>query len=127
MADILEIESKFYPLLVRYLEQPAMAATIAMDEAEAACELFLSRRRGWRSRSESAGITVKQARALQGAVAAYMQEADGAPLARWILELPEDPAQDLARSFLSEVAMDAEFAAYNRLKLLISYWAASRL
>jgi Na+/melibiose symporter-like transporter len=127
MADILDIENKFYPLLVRFLEAPAMVASIAMDEAEAACELFMSRHRGWKSRKDSDGITVKQAKALQDAIAAYMQETDGIPLSRWILELPEDPTQDVVRTVLSEVVLDNEFAAYDRLKLLISYWAASRL
>jgi MFS family permease len=127
MAAILGIENKFYPLLVRFLEQPALAASIAMDEAEAAYESFVSRRRGWKFRRETGGITVKQAKALQGAVAAYMQDSNGAPLSRWILELPEDQAQEIVRMVLSEVVLDDEFAERNRLKLLIAYWAASRL
>ncbi|MDR0642584.1 MAG: MFS transporter [Treponema sp.] len=127
MAAILGIENKFYPLLVRFLEQPAQAAVIAMDEAEAACESFLSRRRGWKFRRETGGIAVKQAKDLQAAVASYMRDSDGAPLARWILELPDDRAQELVRTVLSEAALDDEFAAHDRLKLLIAYWSATRL
>jgi hypothetical protein len=127
MAAILGIENKFYPLLVRFLENPALAAAIAMDEAEAACESFLSRRRGWKFRREIGGIPVRQAKALQGAIASYMQDSDGAPLARWILELPEDRAQEVVRTVLSEAALDNEFAAHDRLKLLIAYWSTSRL
>jgi predicted MFS family arabinose efflux permease len=127
MAAILGIENKFYPLLVRFLEQPSSVASIAMDEAEAAYESFVSRRRGWKFRRKTGGITLKQAKALQGADAAYMQEANGSPLSRWILELPEDRAQAIVRMVLSEAVLDDDFAARDRLKLLIAYWSASRL
>jgi hypothetical protein len=56
-----------------------------------------------------------------------MQRSDGAPLARWILELPDDRAPELVRAVLSEIVLDDEFADHDRLKLLIAYWAASRL
>jgi hypothetical protein len=97
-----------------------------MNEAETAYESFMSRRRGW-FRRETGGIAVKQAKALQPAVAAYMQGSDGAPLARWIQELPDERAEDVVRTVLSEAALDDELAARDRLKLLISCWAASRL
>jgi hypothetical protein len=127
MAAILGIENKFYPLLVRFLENPALAAAIAMDEAEAACESFMSRRRGWRFRRKTGGLAAKQAKALQPAVASYMQDSDGAPLSRWIRDLGEDRTQELVRTVLSETALDDEFAAHDRLKLLISCWAAREL
>jgi hypothetical protein len=127
MAAILSIENKFYPLLVRFLENPALAASIAMDEAEAAYESFMSRRRFLRFHRETGGIAVTQAKVLQEAVASYMQNSDGAPLARWILELPDDQAQELVRAVLSEIVLDDEFAANDRLKLLIAYWSASQL
>jgi hypothetical protein len=128
MAGILDIENRYYPLLVRLPESPA----IAMDEAEEAYELFMSRRgrkslRDRKSRKDAGGISVKQAKALQGAAAAYTQEANGAPLSRWILELPEGRVQDKVRTILSEVTLDDEFASYDRLKLLIVCWAASLL
>jgi hypothetical protein len=56
-----------------------------------------------------------------------MQDSNGAPLSRWILELPDDRAQEIVRMVLSEAALDDDFAARDRLKLLISYWATSRL
>ncbi|GHV78908.1 MFS transporter [Spirochaetia bacterium] len=114
MARILEIENKFYPLLVRFLEDPTLAPTLAMDEAEAAYEL---------SRSRRPAI----AKALQPAVAAYMNESRGTLLAQWILALPNDAVREVVRIVLSEVVLDDEFAAYDRLKLLISYWAAHKL
>jgi hypothetical protein len=122
MAGILDIENRYYPLLVRLPESPS----IAMDEAEEAYELFMSRR-GRKSRGKTGGIALKQAKALPGAVAAYTQEADGAPMARWILDLPEGRIPDKVRMILSEVALDDEFASYDRLKLLIVCWAASLL
>jgi hypothetical protein len=122
IARILDIENKFYPLLIRLHEGPS----IALDEVEEACELFMSRR-GRKSRKEAGGITQKQAKALPGAVAAYMQETDGVPLSRWIHDLPEGRVPDKVRTILSEVVLDEEFAGYNRLKLLVSCWAASLL
>jgi hypothetical protein len=132
MARILDIENKFYPLLVRFLEDMSLAPTIAMDEAEAAYELFMSGHMGWKSRK--AGDTYadgeiggKQAKALQPAVAAYMQESRGTLLAQWILALPGDLVPEVVRIVLSEIVLDDEFASYDRLKILIVYWAAHKL
>jgi hypothetical protein len=122
IAGILDIENRFYPLLIRLREMPA----IALDEVEEACELFLSRR-GRKSRKQTGGITLKQAKALPEVIAAYVQEANGVPLSQWILDLSEDRVPDKVRLILSEVVLDDEFAAYNRLKLLVSCWAASLL
>jgi MFS family permease len=127
MAAILGIENKFYPLLIRFLENPALAAAIGMDEAEAACESVMSRRRGWKFRRKTGGLAAKQAQALQPAVASYMQKSDGAPLSRWIRDLGEDRTREVVRTVLSETALDDEFAAHDRLKLLISCWAAHEL
>jgi MFS family permease len=138
MARILDIENKFYPLLVRFLADNSQAPMLGKDEAESAYELFIAAhkggaaaRRGRRSRraadSGEGGIGVKQAKVLQPAVAAYMDESNGASLARWILELPEDAAPEVVRVILSETVLDDEFAAYTRLKLLIVYWAAHTL
>jgi hypothetical protein len=138
MARILNIENKFYPLLVRFLEDTTLAPTIAMDEAESAYELFMSGHIGWKSRkagddpSHNGGIGVKQAKALQPAVAAYMNESRGTLLAQWILALPGDAdqrsdVQEVVRVVLSEIVLDDEFASYDRLKLLIVHWAAHEL
>ncbi|WP_010253917.1 MFS transporter [Treponema primitia] len=129
MASILDIQNKFYPLLIRFREDPSLAPTLARDEAEEAYELFMSSRRGWRaSRKEPEGyFTTKQAKALQPAIATYMNEFKGAALTRWILELPQDLVQEVIRVVLSELILDDEFASYDRLKLLISHWAAHQL
>jgi hypothetical protein len=137
MASILDIQNKFYPLLVRFLEDPSQASTIAMDEAEEAYELFMSTHRGLKLREEPGSFTIKQAKALQPAVAAYMNERKGELLARWILELPGDADQgseasgqrpdETVRVVLSEIVLDDEFASYDRLKLLISRWAVHEL
>jgi predicted MFS family arabinose efflux permease len=129
MASILDIQNRFYPLLVRFLEDNSLAPVIAMDEAEEAYELFMSGRKGRRAfRKESEGrFTAKQAKALQPAVAAYMNESKGGPLAQWILELPHNLVQEVIRIVLTELVLDDEFISYNRLKLLISHWAAHQL
>jgi HEAT repeat protein len=121
MARILDIENKFYPLLVRFLADPAQAPTIAMDEAEAAYELFMAGHAGGKNRKDDDA----RAKALQPAAAAYMNESRGAPLAQWILAIPE--SNEIVRIVLSEIVLDDEFASYDRLKLLISHWAAHML
>jgi HEAT repeat protein len=119
MASILNIQNKFYPLLVRFLKDTTLAAAIALDEAEEAYEKFMSGRRGW--------APPKQAQDLQPAVAAYMKESKGELLSRWILDLPEEQVRDTIRTVLAEVVLDDDLCAYDRLKLLISYWAAHEL
>jgi MFS family permease len=129
MASILDIQNRFYPLLVRFLEDNSLAPVIAMDEAEEAYELFMSGRKGRRAaRKESEErFTTKQAKALQPAVTAYMNESKGGPLARWIHELPQNLVQEVIRVVLGELILDDEFSSYARLKLLISHWAAHQL
>jgi MFS family permease len=128
MASILDVQNRFYPLLLRFLEDPSMISTLAMDEAEAAAEYYNSIRGGWFSRKRSLlSVSDKQAKALVPAVRAYVIDRKGAQLSRWILELPEQLCQTILRMILSEVVLDDELSSYDRLRLLITHWAACEL
>jgi HEAT repeat protein len=127
MASILDIQNLFYPLLIRYPEDNSAAATLAQDEAEAAYEFYVSNQRGWKGKQKKSGIGSKQAKALQGAVSAYMLELDGVPLSRWIMELPLKDEDTIAQIIMAESVLDDELSAYDRLRLLIVHWASHEL
>jgi hypothetical protein len=125
MASILDTQNQFYQLLVRFLENESLAVTLAMDEAEAAVELYNAAfgRRKKRALAESG----KQAKILQTAVSAYVRDHNGALLSRWILELPEEITDALVALVLSEAALDDDLISQRRLQLLIAHWAAWEL
>jgi HEAT repeat protein len=125
MASILDTQNQFYHLLVRFLEDESLAATLALDEAEAAVEFYNSSF-GWRKKRALAEID-KHAKILQAAVSAYVRDRKGELLSRWILELPEEIADVFVKVILSEAVLDDEFVSLRRLQLLISHWSAREL
>jgi HEAT repeat protein len=129
LAAILDTQNQFYPLLVRFLEDQSLAPALAMDEAEAASEFYRSNHGRANGRKKDPGFAffVKQARAFQGTVAAFVREKNGAPLSRWILELPGDMAHTIVQIVLAEAVLDDELCALDRLRLLIVHWAAHEL
>ncbi|MDR1899285.1 MAG: MFS transporter, partial [Treponema sp.] len=128
MSAILDTQNQFYPLLVRFLEDESLAATLAMDEAEAAFEYYHSTlgHRRIKGRPGAEGIA-KQAKNLQPACAAYINDKNGGPLYRWILALPGGLAHAIVQMVLSEAVLDDDLSSHNRLKLLIVNWAAHEL
>jgi HEAT repeat protein len=127
MAGILDIQNLFYPLLIRYLEDNSAAATLAQDEAEAAYELYISNQRGWKGKRKKSAAAGKQAKALQGAVSAYMLDLNGIPLSRWIMELPLEDEHTVAQIIMAEAVLDEELSAHDRLRLLAAHWASHEL
>ncbi|MDR2397393.1 MAG: MFS transporter [Spirochaetaceae bacterium] len=128
LANILDMQQEFYPLLVRFLEDPALVPTLALDEVESAYEYYRTTRgsRLKRKRSEVL-FSLKQAQALQPAVRALIAGNQGAPLARWIGELPSFIAEPVAQLVLGEVLLDDDLISIQRLRLLIVQWASLRL
>ncbi|MDR2370409.1 MAG: MFS transporter [Treponema sp.] len=127
MSAILDTQNQFYPILVRYLEEPALAAILAMDEAEAAFEFYSSvMKKGMRRKSAAAAVSW-HAKNLQAVSAALIKENNGAPLSRWILELPNDLCHAVAQLVLSETVLDDELSSHDRLRLLIVHWASHEL
>jgi MFS family permease len=128
MASIMDVQNRFYPLLIRFLEDPSLITTLAMDEAEAAAEYYNSLHGGRFPRKKSLlAVPDKQARALVPAVRAYVVDREGAPLSRWILELPDELCQTILQVVLSEAVLDDELTSYDRLRLLVVHWAACKL
>jgi HEAT repeat protein len=134
MSAILETQSQFYPLLVRFIAEPSIAAALALDEAEAAFEWYRSNlggRKQGRGKTDLARIA-GHAAAMQPAVSDFINRKNGAPLCRWIMELPDQSCGGgagfaVAQTVLSEAALDDELGGLNRLRLLIVHWAAAQL
>jgi MFS family permease len=132
MSAILDTQNQFYSLLVRYLADNALAATLGMDEAESAFEFYhasLGGRKKDRKDPELA-LIAKHAKNIQAAVSSYIHDKNGVELSRWILELPgfaPDSKNSIAQIVLAEAALDDELSAHNRLRLLIVHWAAWEL
>jgi hypothetical protein len=128
MASILNVQNKFYSLLIRFLSNESLAATLAMDEAESAYEYYISvhgRKRG--SKDPALTSLHNQAKALQSAVSEYMQGSNREQIYRWIMGLPDDLVNGVAQMILAEIVMDEEYFDHRRLKLLIVQWASHEL
>jgi HEAT repeat protein len=128
MANILGIQNKFYPLLVRFLADESLVSTLAMDEAESAFEYYMSVHGRKKARKRSAlAVLDEQGKAFQSAASNYMQNTDRVELSRWIMLLPEDLVDTVVQTVLPEVILDDELVGYPRLRLLVVQWAAHEL
>jgi HEAT repeat protein len=129
LASILDIQNLFYPVLVRFLEQPpGSAAALAVDEAEAAFEFYKSgplRRRDYKN--PGLKKIADHARNIQAAIGAYVRDGDGHALSGWILDIPGEYSNPVVQVILAEAVLDSDLGALPRLQLLISYWAAQAL
>ena len=128
MADILDVQNKFYSLLVRFLADESLAVTLALDEAESAFEYYMSVH-GRKRNIKKADLNNlnKQAKAFQGAVSSYIRSFNGGELSQWLRELPDDLANEMVKMVLAEVVLDEDFNDLHRLRLLIVHWAAHGL
>jgi len=127
MANILDTQNQFYPLLIRFLADESQASTLALDEAESAYENYVSVHGRKRSKDPRIMALSRQAKAFQPAVSAYVRNSSGADLSRWILELPDDLVHTIVQMVLSEAVLDDELINHRRLRLLIVHWAAHEL
>jgi hypothetical protein len=127
IASIMDIQNKFYPLLMRFLADQSMAPTLAIDEAESAYEHYMSAHGRKRRKDGEIAVLSHHAKTFQHAVSNYMKHNKGEELARWILELPKELVHTIVQTILSEVVLNDEFADYPRLRLLIVHWAAHEL
>ncbi|MDR2493704.1 MAG: MFS transporter, partial [Spirochaetaceae bacterium] len=128
MADILTVQTSFYPLLTRFLEDESLAPTLAADEAEAAFEYYRSVSTGLFYRKKRGFAALDElARSLPPAVAAFARDSDGGDLSRWIWRLPESVTDPVIQTVMAEAALEEELLVYHRLRLLIVHWASRTL
>jgi len=125
MSSIMDIQSKFYSLLIRFLSNESMAVTLALDEAESAYEYYVSVHGRKPRKKNPALVNIRnQAQAIQGAVSDYMKHSNGSQLCRWILEIPDEIVHTIVQIVLSEVVLDDELSEHTRLQLLIVHWVS---
>jgi HEAT repeat protein len=128
LASILDIQNLFYPILVRYLEDPSLAVTLATDQAEAAFEFYKST---LGSRRDQKNPELKKiaahARDIQAVIGAFVRNGEGQALSRWILGIPAKYNNPTVQAILAEAALESELSCLPRLQLIISYWAAYSL
>ncbi|MHC6203596.1 MFS transporter [Breznakiellaceae bacterium SP9] len=127
LATLLGTQNQFYKLLVAYLASSGMVQPLAMDEAESAVEFFNAHFHGAKIKTPELELAKEQARALPEAVNSYINKNNGAPLSRWILEIPDWLCDTATQVIFSEAVLDDELSEHNRLKLFICHWAASML
>jgi len=128
MANILDIQSKFYPLFVRFLADESLVQTLALDETEAAYEHFISvHGRKWAKKKPEIVALGQQAKAFNPAVVDYVKQSSGSHLSFWIQELPKDLVHEDVQIVLSEAVLSDELMNFARLKLLIVHWSAHEL
>ena len=127
MANILDIQNKFYPLLVRLLDDKSITSALALDEAESAYEHFVSIHGRKQSKDTEIAALSRQAKALQHAVSNFVKHNKGEELSRWILELPDELVHAVVQTILAETVISDEFMEFSSLRLLIAHWAAHEL
>jgi hypothetical protein len=127
IAQILDIQNKFYPLLIRFLADESMVQMLALDEAESAYEYFVSVH-GRKRPKKNAALTAlaQQAKNIQPAISNYVRHSNGSAFSRWILEMPDDLANEMVQMIFSETVLDGDFVNQGRLQLLIVCWATQK-
>jgi uncharacterized SAM-binding protein YcdF (DUF218 family) len=128
LASILDIQNIFYPALVRYLEDPGLAATLATDQAEAAFEFYRSSLGGRRDRKNPDLRQIAgHAKEIQAVIGAFVRNGEGQALSKWIISIPAKYCNPTVQAILGESVLETELSCLPRLQLLISYWAARAL
>jgi len=128
MASIMDIQNKFYPLLVRLMNNESLAPTLALDEAESAYEYHVSVYGRKRQKKHSHfAILGQHAKIYQSVVSDFVNNSNTSRLSRWILELPDELVHTVEQMVLSEAVLDEELMSHPRLKLLIVHWTAHEL
>jgi hypothetical protein len=128
MASILNIQQKFYPLLVRFLANASMAQTLAQDEVESAYEYYASIHGRKRSKKDTGLMDLSyHAKSIQHAVSDFTRNSKGSELNKWIMDLPDDLVNNIAQTAFAEAVLDDDFMKQRRLQLLIVCWATQKL
>jgi MFS family permease len=130
IAMILDTQKKFYKILVRYTADNSLAPALAMDEVDAAQEFVNNILSGKKKASKnSISAVASHSGNFRKAAGSYVHDNNGAELSSWILDLPDEYCRggSVAKSVLSEAAIDEELSVYDRMRLLIVHWAAQEL
>jgi len=130
VASILNIQKRFYKILVRYKTDNSLAVTLALDEVEYANESIKSLLNGKKKiPKEKNDMITSHADRFSDAVKNYVKENNGADFSRWISEIPDEYSGGvgIVKPVLMEAVLDDDLSVHNSLRLLIVNWAAREL
>jgi len=128
IAAIIDTQKKFYKILARYAANNSLAATLAMDEVEAALE-FVNTAQNKKKQKFTASVIASYAKSFHDSVESYVKKDDGEALSRWILDFPNEYSKvnDVIKAVFSQAVLDNELSAHYCLRLLIVHWASQKL
>lgn len=109
LSGILGFEQRFYASYIAFLADSAQGLSILRDNAEALA----------RTKSEAGGAAKTALNSL------FLDESDGAPLGRILLQIPEEYSYD-EDIILAEAALDPQLLRFKRLKFLLAAYGIER-
>ena len=134
MAEIAGIQNQFNRTLVRFLAEPALAPTLALDAAETAGEFFAASFSGIKAGKNKTRLApiARHAESIHAAVSSLVHGNDPGPLSRWIQEIPDaafsdNPSFKATQNIFSQALLDAEAISHKHLQLFIVHWAAHQI
>ncbi|MDR0552059.1 MAG: MFS transporter [Spirochaetaceae bacterium] len=133
MANILDIYTFYYKLILKYLAAPEIAGALAADEAESALEYFKSAFGNVRIKDKSINaeyeLLKKAAEIFPYCVQKLVSdpEHDAAPLSRLVLNFPTYMDCDTKALVFTEAVLQDDIRAFQRIQLLAVQWAARML
>jgi MFS family permease len=129
IAAIIDTQKKFYKILAKFAADNSLAAALAIDEAEEAIEFVNAALGRKKASDEKISVLKSCAEIFLNVVNKYVKDNDGAPLSRWILELPDEylRTRSVIKSVFSETVVDDDLSFYDCLRLLIVHWAVQEL
>jgi len=130
MATILGTQRQFYPVLVKYVADNSLTATLCADEVESAleyCKTTIGKKKGKTITPHHEIDT--HINSFHDVVKEYIENRNGERFSSWILSLPDEffRSSGIIKSVLSEAVIDNELCTYNCLCLLIVHWAAQQM
>ena len=129
ISSILDTQKKFYKLFIRYAKNNSLAATLAMDETEAAYEFVKTTINKKKIPKDKFTVIDSCAKNFHNVVSVYVKSGKGDEFSAWILELPGEYSRGsiLIKTFFSEAVVDDNLSVHDCLRLLIIHWAAQEL
>jgi hypothetical protein len=126
VSGILGILDGFYPVYLRFLEEPGLGTTLALDEIEAAAERNPSKgRKRDKGRGGALG-TPERVSLLRESLPAFLDFGQGAGLFRWLQERISG-SSGIVEPLLAEAVLDEDLICYDRFRFLLGYWAVTLL
>jgi len=128
VSSILNTQKKFYTILLKYSADNSIAATLAIDEAEAACE-FVKNALARKKPKTAISLIKYFSEKFNDVVNKYVKENDGEQMSRWIQEIPDEYSRlgHFIKNELSQAVLDDHLIVHDCLRLLIVHWAAQEL